>query len=421
MSFGIYPQINEKEEHRIELYKDLSRDIILSNPKWDFFIDSKGIYTRLLYVDVNDDTWVKWNEIIPYMQNTINKRISWFKFTQQCSSNSIAFQKRKNGEDLSIDDVFKTISLLQSTTHGVVVDHITKPIYQAVLISECNYLPICVQIENMYRTTYDSHRDIDDRECVERSNMLLMNKWSNNYPFVLDQWVVHHEDLITKKPICTIFTLLEYVNGNVETLLNQIQNERTIFNIYCQILFSAVQMSNCFDIIHGNLYLQHILYNIMEKPSFQTYTFEKFDIQSRLISDQWVSYTLEFPTPILIKVPYYNTCHQEQGNIVFTHFSQLKNIHVMDLQIPKYAKDILSITYPFYEFTKNHPTHLGQQLHSWFFKILSTMNKIIMKTPIFFTQTAHLNAFIQQAFSASFMGKELQTLVQLKEKLESTP
>lgn len=371
-------------------------------------IGANKIPTLIKSVDVNVNIVNHWKDRESYFSP--QDRLERIEFVKKCVEQTKYIEKSKMGDLIRGEDVFHDVKIINnSPNQGIVLSNsLYGNVYRAILTpSNCSQIPILLKIQSFYESEGLIKTIANSRQCIQIVNSLIYSPEqvaNTEFLFTIDQWIVRQWDSL-QSPVLTVYTLMEYADGNLAQLLSTALNPKAVFNFYFQIVFALVVLALETEMTHEELYLQHILF-----------TFTPFHIRkSRVsISEQDLVYELE-PINVNIKLFDMGLCSKfltTKGNLIFSHFHQLGQHHVKDFSnLNKYSKDILSITWQFYQYSLGDKSYF--YLQNYFLQVLLYFKE--MNHSHYMENAEDLKNFSSFIFSQSFMGKQNQIHLGLTE------
>lgn len=273
-------------------------------------------------------------------------------------------------------------------------------------------LPFVVKVQQYSGGSFGDSSDANfEIECGKKANEMLQT--FNNPHFVFTyltaSFVSHDEE--TQQPINNVCIFQEYADGNMFQLVNShIFDAATLFSFYLQIISAVLDMAVAFDMNHRDLYMRNILYNHVNPFS------KKYVLES-------TTYTAH-PTNILLKIADFGLCQQNDNQgLSFEKKSRWKNtfsgfcFHTAQIQLPKYAYDILTFTTDMLDHIKLRVDPSYLLLSNYFIRVLDYVDTNIKKNelfPDFLKTSSSLKSVVQIIFSENFMTKNLKHVVKFQ-------
>lgn len=293
---------------------------------------------------VNSYDWIGVNEKI---KTSIVGRLEWYRTLLECLYNN-DFYKCKKESELSLF-LNKLDVEVGSGSYGTV--------YKTKLLrNECSPFPVAVKKENYYESN-------SQLMCSYYANMLVMAVQVPYLTLTLPPLYIEtgkHHDIVEYSIMELADTSLAHWFKNFE--LKEPSDVEEYFSLFFQIFWTIMVMAVQYQAVHNDLYARNILLNHVDvdtiKQSMQvdntTYTYEvKAEDLMVKISDFGFCETPLFKKKFMTE----GDDFVEYGKLSFTDIDSL-NEHVIMFDLPRYARDILSVCS---EFRKHFKTFKNLQ------------------------------------------------------------
>lgn len=390
-----------------------------------------GIPYWIALVRVYLSTFETWKKHSAFIQTSIDRRITWFKHMQKCLSTSALNKGRDKTFHVTENEFVQTVKIISKELLGnVEIGLISKgshgDVYHAILANEvCKSLPISVKIQ-IFENSEDYRMSDFAIRCMEKTNSLLQSKKNINFPFMLANFVgmrvrENKNELIS-------YTLMEYTDGNLADLMqSQTFGPEIVFSFYGQIVFAILEMAIQFRMIHEDLYLKNILYNLTDKNLKPEYQIPYMNPETQKLDDHQTMFYPFAASNMIVKLADFGFCSiQIDRDLPSPKYKQLTNWNeIIDTpislfnNIPRYARDILTITLDFYKYVKPKASSKESSfvtLSLYFNKILNWMVKNLQQDAKFLTTPSHLYLVVQKIFSKTFLNEFEQQQLQTQFK-----
>lgn len=387
-----------------DLFSNESKFIILSNEQVKTVQNDKGESFRISSVDVDPQVFKLWKSNIQLIHSNSQFRLDWINHIKQCMSKTVMGEKKKNGQNIVSDDFLNSVKIINDDEEGIIGSGSYGTVFRGILTPKgCSYVPVVVKIEY-----FQKQEEINkfEKECGQYANEIQLKRQSMHFPFLIDQFVTQGYRLGHQGLYYIVYTIMEYSEGDLDQLIdNNNLSTPELFNIYGQIVFTLLEMGLNYQMVHWDLYFRNILYNLSKSNqliSFQT-------CHSTNCSKKMI-YSF-YPTNIIVKIADFGFCSTKSDRedlklmqqFNYVGWNQLSQMDVVQFKnLPRYARDILSITESFYQLSLLKTQWVT--LQSYFARVLGYITHQIEDDPDYLQTPEELNELIQFIFSDKFTG-----------------
>lgn len=384
---------------------------------------SKGKPHFVSQVLAKEDSVYQWMKNVSLIQASISIRLKWIEYAKKCLEKTPIGIKKKMGLAIHEDDFLSSFYVVNNDNEGFLGKGKYGFVYRAVINNElCNYVPVAIKVEVFENKEMLKNSKFESL-CLQKANELVNSKKNIHFTYILDQFQTEEQQK-SESPKYYLYTVMEFAQGNLESLMKWIKfDPKVLFQFYCQIVFTLLDMAVEHHMTHGDLYFRNILYNITNQNLEYTFEIAHVNKNTRQFENKRIKYRIP-PINLVLKLADFGFCSAgdekridlvrlKEEEYILKTMKDLNDAHIYFFKnVPKFMGDILSVTNNFYIWICNRGQTLSP-LIDYFKRVVELIISQIHKDPLWGNEI-DLHLLIQHIFSTEFASEEFFKLVQMR-------